>query len=321
MATGFTPNTRQQPVEDLPSFASQAKDTYESSYQFWYKGHQPFATLQQENLSKAPDNSKVDFAQIQREDYKPTTSRWRSTSNTTYGNHTITPNLIRAQTEIDSIVVDSSPLEGELETDPPIVEIPTTAYYHGPMPDRAIKQHFLTKRTTASVIDGSGKDQVLEVAEGSSEPGFYYLRDADGSRKSLEIRDPSMQPPVPATSSVGGMPMPLQPSIPAVPFSGLRTQTQRQFGDPQPLVDRLEADAQRVTQQRVADKSRGLTYGEQHRIAVPKVFRHEMGVPTTDRKTEMRMRYMVPDPDPPRATACLADKMIYTSAPDQIKSG
>mmetsp|Transcript_2375 Transcript_2375/g.5645 ORF Transcript_2375/g.5645 Transcript_2375/m.5645 type:complete len:322 (-) Transcript_2375:112-1077(-) len=321
MATGVTPNTRQQPIEDLPSFSSQAKDTYESSYMYWYKGHQPHPTLHQENLSKAPDLVKVNFAQVQREDYKPTTSRWRSTSNTTYGNHTITPNLVRAQTEIDSIVVDPSPLEGDLETAPPIVEIPTTAYYHGPMPDRAIKQHFLTKRTTASVIDGSGKDQVLEVAEGSSEPGFYYLRDADGSRKSLEIRDPSMPPPVPATASVGGMPMPHQAAIPPVPFSGLRTQYQRQFYDPQPKVDRLENDTKGVTEHRVDSLAHGIPYGETHRITVPKVFKHEMGVPTTDRKVEMRMKYMVPDPDPPRATACLADKMIYTSAPDQIKSG
>eukprot|EP00285_Hemiselmis_virescens_P007035 CAMPEP_0173393648 /NCGR_PEP_ID=MMETSP1356-20130122/22232_1 /TAXON_ID=77927 ORGANISM="Hemiselmis virescens, Strain PCC157" /NCGR_SAMPLE_ID=MMETSP1356 /ASSEMBLY_ACC=CAM_ASM_000847 /LENGTH=321 /DNA_ID=CAMNT_0014351703 /DNA_START=33 /DNA_END=998 /DNA_ORIENTATION=- len=321
MTTGVTPNTRQQPIEDLPSFRSQAKDTYESTYEFYYKGKQRHPTIYQENLSKAPDSGKVNFAQVQRDDYKPTTNRWKSTSNSTYGHFMMTPNLMRAQNEIDNIVVDQSPLEGDLETAPPMVDIPTTAYYHGPMPDRAIKQHFLTKKTTSSVVDGSGKDQVLDVAEGSAEPGFYYLRDADGSRKTLEIRDPSMAAPVPASKSVGGMPMPMHPGNPAVTFSGLSTQYIRQYKDPQPRVDKLEKMCQGVTDERVHRLATGVPYGETHRITVPKVFKHEMGVATTDRKIEMRMAHMVPDPNPARATACMADKMIYTSAPDHITSG
>lgn len=206
----------------------------------------------------------------------------------------MTVGLIRAQEEIDNVIVNSAPLEGELETAPPLTDISTTAYFHGPMPDRAIKQHFLTKKTTSAVIDGSGKDQVLlrhcpspapsirpplwllaglssprfpaarqrpyssmrpafahasltgadlsvlcatpqtlDVPADSAEPGFYYLRDSDGSRKTLEVRDASLPEPVPANKSVGGMPMPYEKSIAAVPFSGLTSTYQRVMKDPQ----------------------------------------------------------------------------------------
>lgn len=101
------------------------------------------------------------------------------------------------------------------------------------MPDRAIKQHFLTKKTTSAVIDGSGVDQVIQVPEDSAEPQFYYLRDGDGSRKTLEVRDSSVPEPVPANSSVGGMPVNQQHGNDAVPFSGMATTYGRMFKDPQ----------------------------------------------------------------------------------------
>jgi hypothetical protein len=155
------------------------------------------------------------------------------------------------------------------------------------MPDRAIKQHFLTKKTTSAVIDGSGADQVIQVPEDSAEPQFYYLRDGDGSRRTLEVRDTSVPDPVPANSSVGGMPVNEQHGNDAVPFSGMSTAYSRQFKDPQLPLDIMEQRARMVTEARLEQSHKGLTYGEQRRITVPKVFKHEMGVATTDRKIEM----------------------------------
>jgi hypothetical protein len=34
-----------------------------------------------------------------------------------------------------------------------------------------------------------------------------------------------------------------------------------------------------------------------------------------------RVKYMVPDPNPPKATSCVADKLIYSAAPDHLTSG
>lgn len=51
-----------------------------------------------------------------------------------------------------------------------------------------------------------------------------------------------------------------------------------------------------VTQARLEQSHRGVTYGEQRRITVPKVFKHEMGVATTDRKIEMVFALWIPDP-------------------------
>ena len=96
-----------------------------------------------------------------------------------------------------------------------------------------------------------------------------------------------MPDPVPANSSVGGMPVNQQHGNDAVPFSGMTSAYARQFRDPQLPLDIMEQNARMVTEARLEQSHKGLTYGEQRRITVPKVFKHEMGVPTTDRKIEM----------------------------------
>jgi len=254
-------------------------------------------------------------------DYKPSASKWASTSNMTYGRDDVTPALARAQNEIDSITFDTAPLMGDLQTAAPMTDISTSAYYHGPMPDHAIKQHFLHLKSSSSIVDGSGNIQVVEVPRESAEPGFYYLRDADGSRKTLEVRDPSEVAPPPKSESVGGMPRPYATGNPAVPFSGCTSTYSAFFKDPQRELDKTSKKVSDIREGRMEASMRGEVYGETHRITVPKVFRHTMGVPTTDRKTELKMRTMVRDPNPPRATHCTADKLIYSTAPDQISSG
>lgn len=62
-------------------------------------------------------------------------------------------------------------------------------------------------------------------------------------------------------------------------------------------IDILEHSAREVTNAKLEQSRKGLIYGEQKRITVPKVFKYEMGVATTDRKIEMV--HAPPCPRPP----------------------
>jgi hypothetical protein len=52
------------------------------------------------------------------------------------------------------------PVQAPLRTEEPLPAGTSSAFFHAPMPDRAITQHFLARKTTSAVIEGSGQDQV-----------------------------------------------------------------------------------------------------------------------------------------------------------------
>ena len=99
--------------------------------------------------------------------------------------------VLRAEEKCEQVAtLNTESLERPMTTEAPITDIPTTAYFHGPMPDRAISQHFVSRRNTAAIIDGSGQNlQTVEVPMTAADPNFYFLRDGDGTRRTLEVRD------------------------------------------------------------------------------------------------------------------------------------
>ena len=99
--------------------------------------------------------------------------------------------VLRAEEKCEQVAtINTESLERPMTTEAPITDIPTTAYFHGPMPDRAISQHFVSRRNTAAIIDGSGQNlQTVEVPMTAADPNFYFLRDGDGTRRTLEVRD------------------------------------------------------------------------------------------------------------------------------------
>jgi hypothetical protein len=152
---------------------------------------------------------------------------------------------------------------------------------------------------------GTGVDQAVEVPAEAAEAQFYFLRDGDGSRRVLEVRDRDAPPAVAARSlghAADELSMDLRASMlrqaPAVPNWGFRTTNAAALIDQQLKKDQVERRAAEIAAARAAAPP--VKYGEQHRVAVPKTFTVIDGFPNVNRKNELVPRPAPPRPTPPR---------------------
>eukprot|EP00802_Teleaulax_amphioxeia_P007560 Tamp_07567.p1 GENE.Tamp_07567~~Tamp_07567.p1 ORF type:complete len:245 (+),score=50.79 Tamp_07567:1084-1818(+) len=236
----------------------------------------------------------------------------------TWGKFLPDEKLMRADDKFEAALMNAAPLSAPLTTEQPILDIPTSAYFHGPMPDKAIAQHLLHRRTTSAVIDGSGSTQVLEVPMEAADPNFYFLRDSDGSRRVLEVRD-TVEPvdmrahgrALDERSKVQRVGM-LQSAAIVGP---MKSKYAEEFADPVAKADLIERTALEIRNQKAEEAKTSKAYGEQNRIIIPHTFKHEMGIPSIDRKTEILMKTREQPKNPPRAAVAAAKDLIYSSAP------
>mmetsp|Transcript_4609 Transcript_4609/g.9208 ORF Transcript_4609/g.9208 Transcript_4609/m.9208 type:complete len:327 (-) Transcript_4609:300-1280(-) len=314
-----------QPMQELPAFRDQVENTYTSTYTHYYKVPVVPYELSEPQHPKAPLNTQVDYVDEPVGGFppsKPTTRTWGRSSDI-IGTHPMGEALKRAEAKIENAMIDTAALEAPMQTEAPMTEISTSHYFHGPMPDRAITQHFLHRRTTSSVVDGSGGNQVVEVPIEDADPNFYYLRDADGSRRVLEVLDKDGQPPLRAQGrSVDEVAQECREErhAPAVRYKGHSSCNNSTFVDQSAGAEEVRRRAAGIEEARRRGTGGGGAKGEmmvnnEKRITVPHVFTHINGIPTTDRHTEIKMKTMPRDPNPPRASLSQAYKLIYSSAP------
>ena len=156
--------TRTAPLQDLAVFQSEVTDSYTTTNQAYTSMTADKLQVRESNLvyARAPPVSSADYylpASVPKT--APSARRWQSVSRATYGDASAGERMVRAETALDEAFDKSRPntqaLEEPYYTEPPVMDVPATAFYHGPMPDRAINQHFLHRRTTASVIDGPAR--------------------------------------------------------------------------------------------------------------------------------------------------------------------
>eukprot|EP00290_Baffinella_frigidus_P018701 CAMPEP_0180216766 /NCGR_PEP_ID=MMETSP0987-20121128/16467_1 /TAXON_ID=697907 /ORGANISM="non described non described, Strain CCMP2293" /LENGTH=314 /DNA_ID=CAMNT_0022176039 /DNA_START=33 /DNA_END=977 /DNA_ORIENTATION=+ len=311
-------------MKELAAFQTEVEDSYTTTNQAYASMTAEKLPLRSSNLvyARAPPVEKADYyLQEDLPKTETTARRWASINSTTYGNAHEANRMERAETALDYAYVKSRPntqaLEEPYVTEPPMMDIPASSFYHGPMPDRAINQHFLHRKTTASVIDGTGMDQTVEVPLEAAEPQFYYLRDGDGTRRVLEVRD--NHEPV-AIRSIGHAGDEMSKELrkinlpPAVPNLGFKSTNASTYTDQQGSKDRIERRAAEIAAERAHNPSS--RYGEEKRIAVPQSFTITDGFPTTNRKTELHLkRGYIRDPNPPRACVSEAAALIYSTAP------
>jgi hypothetical protein len=226
--------------------------------------------------------------------------------------------LMRAEDKFEAFLMNAAPLSAPLTTEQPILDIPTSAYFHGPMPDKAIAQHFLHKKTTADIIDGSGATQVMEVPMESADPNFYFLRDSDGSRRVLEIRD-RVEPvdlrahgrAVDERSKIQRVGMLKSAAI----VGTMKSKYAEAFGDPVGKADLIDRTAMEIRNKKAEEVKASKPYGEQNRIIIPHTFKHENGVAAVDRKIEILLKTREQPKNPPRASQSWAKDLIYSRAP------
>lgn len=156
-----------------------------------------------------------------------------------------------------------------------------------------------------SGMAGTGVDQAVEVPAEAAEAQFYFLRDGDGSRRVLEVRDRDAPPAVAARSlghAADELSMDMRASMlrqaPAVPNWGFRTTNAAALTDQQLKKDQVERRAAEIAAARAAAPP--VKYGEQHRVAVPKTFTVIDGFPNVNRKNELVPRPAPPHSAPPR---------------------
>lgn len=310
-------------MQELPAFQDQIEQTYTSTYVHYYKIPVVHPDTIDNMHPKAPQCDKVDYNErfaesLGKQPLQPFAKKWGRSSDV-IGVHPMEDQLQKAGDTIARAMISTQALEAPFETAEPMPEMSTTHYVHGPMPDRAIAQHFLHRRTTSSVVDGSGISQVVEVGLEDADPNFYYLRDADGSRKVLEVVDRDGQPPTRAQGSAAdalaaeGRP---DKSTPAVKHFGGKSHNNSTYIDPSAEAEAIRRRAAEMeARRRAGSQDPAYAVPDEKRITVPHVFEHVMGVHTTNRVVELKMKNMVRDPNPPRACIATADKLIYSSAP------
>ncbi|EKX49519.1 hypothetical protein GUITHDRAFT_151392, partial [Guillardia theta CCMP2712] len=266
-----------------------------------------------ELFPKPPPCTSMYYTSIPEASLKTSAKSWRRSSSS-YGDFFSTIPLQQIEERLNSIATNTEAFDRELESEDPPPFVSTSHASHAPMPDRAIQQHFIHKRTSASLVDGSGQAQVVEIPLELAAPNFYFLRDADGSRRVLEVTDPSLPPTktrheeAMATSSVR--------SMSNVQNSGMQTRHQKDFVDMQSRADKLEKRAREIGAEREQRAASTGAYGETERMTIPRVFKYEHGATLTKRDVEIMMKTRKPNPHPPSATVATAGELIYSSAED-----
>lgn len=307
--------------QDLPCFQSQVGDTFTTTNQFNYKDKVIPKELTHGVAPKAPPLSTVHYVDEPAKKSIPRASGWNTISMQTWGKFLPDEAVMRAEEKLYVDDLNTQALSAPMQTEEPILDIPSSAYFHGPMPDKAITQHFLQRKTTSAVIDASGQNvQVVEVPMEAADPNFYYLRDADGSRKILEVRD-TMEPAdmrahgramdeQSKVQRVGALKMPS-----ALKNQGMQSTCSTHFADPTNQIELIQRRAEEIRLERKEQAASAKPYGEQTRIIIPHVFKHEMGLATVDRPTEILMMTREQPKNPPGATLSSAKDLIYSSAP------
>lgn len=154
----------------------------------------------------------------------------------------------------------------------------------------------------------------------SADPNFYFMRDADGTRRVLEVCDVAE----PVDMRAHGRALDELSKIqrlgvfkptPSLKNQGMSSSAAESFKDPIGGLEAIEhaVEEQRIKREQLTRESK--PYGETNRIVVPHVFRHENGLATVDRKIEIMMKTREQPKNRPRATLSNAKDLIYSSAP------